>query len=73
MAHPMPKKRQTVLDEDSYLRAIDTLVERQFFPENELLALENAYLEAEAQNDLETMKNLTIRRIAMGESSNDDD
>lgn len=58
----MSRKRQNVLDEDSYLRSIDALVERQFFPDNEMLALENAYLEAEQQNDLETMKNLTIRR-----------
>jgi len=58
----MPKRRQTVLDEDSYLRSIDDLIERQFFPDSELLALENAYLEAEASNDIVTMKNLTIRR-----------
>jgi len=55
-------KKQNILDEDSYSLQIGNIIERDFFPDTELLAVENAYLEAESQNDYETMKNLTVRR-----------
>ena len=58
----MSRKKQNVLDEDSYGRNIASIIERDFFPDTELLAVENAYLEAESQNDFETMKNLTVRK-----------
>jgi hypothetical protein len=58
----MSRRKQNILDEDSYSRTISSIIERDFFPDTELLAVENAYLEAESQNDFETMSNLQIRR-----------
>ena len=65
----MSRKKQNVLDEDSFTRSIASIIERDFFPDSELLALENAYLEAESQNDFETMKNLTIRRKQLADKT----
>ena len=58
----MSRRKQNILDEDSYSRTIASIIERDFFPDTELLAVENAYLEAESQNDFETMNNLQSRR-----------
>merc|ERR1712183_630713 len=58
----MSRRKQNILDEDSYGRTIASIIERDFFPDTELLAVENAYLEAESQNDFDTMNNLQSRR-----------
>jgi len=55
-------KKQNINDEDTYLRQIDNIIERDFFPDSELISVENAYIEAEMQNDFETMNNLQHRR-----------
>ncbi|XP_004716371.1 splicing factor ESS-2 homolog [Echinops telfairi] len=59
-ARPATSK-QRVLDEEEYIEGIQTVIQRDFFPDVEKLQAQKEYLEAEENGDLERMRQIAIK------------
>jgi protein DGCR14 len=56
---PLRKKpKQTVLDEDTYVQAIDDIIQRDFYPDLPKLRNQLEWLEAEEKNDITKMREI---------------
>ncbi|XP_060166778.1 splicing factor ESS-2 homolog isoform X2 [Globicephala melas] len=56
-----PTSRQRVLDEEEYIEGLQTVIQRDFFPDVEKLQAQKEYLEAEENGDLERMRQIAIK------------
>nr|XP_058897153.1 splicing factor ESS-2 homolog isoform X2 [Kogia breviceps] len=56
-----PTSRQQVLDEEEYIEGLQTVIQRDFFPDVEKLQAQKEYLEAEENGDLERMRQIAIK------------
>ncbi|XP_007119126.1 splicing factor ESS-2 homolog isoform X2 [Physeter macrocephalus] len=56
-----PTSRQRVLDEEEYIEGLQTVIQRDFFPDVEKLQAQKEYLEAEENGDLERMRQISIK------------
>ncbi|XP_053443491.1 splicing factor ESS-2 homolog isoform X1 [Nycticebus coucang] len=54
-------KKQRVLDEEEYIEGLQTVIQRDFFPDVEKLQAQKEYLEAEENGDLERMRQIAIK------------
>ncbi|KAI4569082.1 hypothetical protein MJG53_014700 [Ovis ammon polii x Ovis aries] len=62
--------RQRVLDEEEYIEGLQTVIQRDFFPDVEKLQAQKEYLEAEENGDLERMRQIAIKfGSALGKAS----
>uniref|UniRef100_A0A8B9Y6L9 Ess-2 splicing factor homolog n=1 Tax=Bos mutus grunniens TaxID=30521 RepID=A0A8B9Y6L9_BOSMU len=62
--------RQRVLDEEEYIEGLQTVIQRDFFPDVEKLQAQKEYLEAEENGDLERMRQIAIKfGSALGKTS----
>ncbi|KAM8816977.1 splicing factor ESS-2 homolog isoform 2-T2 [Rhynchonycteris naso] len=59
-ARPATRK-QRVLDEEEYIEGLQTVIQRDFFPDVEKLQAQKEYLEAEENGDLERMRQIAIK------------
>nr|XP_006248698.1 splicing factor ESS-2 homolog isoform X2 [Rattus norvegicus] len=55
------KSKQRVLDEEEYIEGLQTVIQRDFFPDVEKLQAQKEYLEAEENGDLERMRQIAIK------------
>ncbi|XP_060051025.1 splicing factor ESS-2 homolog isoform X2 [Erinaceus europaeus] len=53
--------KQRVLDEEEYIEGLQTVIQRDFFPDVEKLQAQKDYLEAEENGDLERMRQIAIK------------
>ncbi|XP_011948825.1 PREDICTED: protein DGCR14 isoform X2 [Cercocebus atys] len=53
--------KQRVLDEEEYIEGLQTVIQRDFFPDVEKLQAQKEYLEAEENGDLERMRQIAIK------------
>ncbi|XP_006902583.1 PREDICTED: protein DGCR14 [Elephantulus edwardii] len=54
-------RKQQVLDEEEYIEGLQTVIQRDFFPDVEKLQAQKEYLEAEENGDLERMRQIAIK------------
>ena len=52
------KKKVNVLDEETFLTKLETIIEKDFFPDLQKLKLQQAYYEAVRNNDYEEIRDL---------------
>uniref|UniRef100_A0A2K6EJN0 Ess-2 splicing factor homolog n=1 Tax=Propithecus coquereli TaxID=379532 RepID=A0A2K6EJN0_PROCO len=53
--------KQRILDEEEYIEGLQTVIQRDFFPDVEKLQAQKEYLEAEENGDLERMRQIAIK------------
>ncbi|KAM9194972.1 splicing factor ESS-2 homolog isoform 2-T2 [Dugong dugon] len=53
--------KQQVLDEEEYIEGLQTVIQRDFFPDVEKLQAQKEYLEAEENGDMERMRQIAIK------------
>ncbi|XP_049722923.1 splicing factor ESS-2 homolog isoform X2 [Elephas maximus indicus] len=53
--------KQQILDEEEYIEGLQTVIQRDFFPDVEKLQAQKEYLEAEENGDLERMRQIAIK------------
>lgn len=65
---PISKKRakpkETVLDEDTYIDALQTIIRRDFYPDLPKLEAQLEWMEAEKANDVDKMRELQQRMLS---------
>lgn len=71
LAIPTKKRKEVVLEEDTYVEALEAIIQRDFFPDLPKLNAQLEYMEAEENNDVVKMRELqqrfsTQRRPATG-------
>lgn len=55
------KPKPKVLDEDDYLEKLESIIQRDFFPDIEKLKAQTEYLDAVERNDVEKIRSLQLR------------
>ncbi|XP_071619078.1 splicing factor ESS-2 homolog [Heliangelus exortis] len=60
-AAPSPRRPKKILDEEAYIESLETIIQRDFFPDVEKLRAQKEYLEAEENGDLEKMRQIAIK------------
>lgn len=55
---PAPRKKKKVLDEDDYVRKLESIIQRDFFPDLTKLQVQAAYLEAMETNDIVKLREI---------------
>lgn len=55
---PKPKRKINVLDEDTYIKRLETIIEKSFFPDLERLKIQQAYQDALKTNDFNALHDL---------------
>lgn len=58
---PLPKAQRQALEEETYVAALETIIQRDFYPELTKLQAQRDYLEAMEANDLERMRAISTR------------
>ena len=53
-----PKRKMNVLDEDTYIKKLETIIEKSFFPDLDRLKIQQAYHEALKSNDFSALQRL---------------
>ena len=69
-AAPAPRKKKKVLDEDEYVRKIESIIQRDFFPDLTKLQVQAAYLEAMETNDIVKLREI-YEKYSVGPSVHD--
>lgn len=69
-----PKRKEVVLDEDSYIDSLSEIIQRDFYPDLPKLQAQLEWMKAEQVNDVEKMRELqqrmlTIRRPTTGRAT----
>ena len=57
-AAPAPRKKKKVLDEDDYVHKLESIIQRDFFPDLTKLQVQAAYLEAMETNDIVKLREI---------------
>ncbi|XP_068224279.1 splicing factor ESS-2 homolog [Palaemon carinicauda] len=65
---PPPRKRKKVLDEDTFVKEVERIIERDFFPDLENLKERVEYLEAKEANDILKLREF-YAKYSNGDSS----
>ena len=55
------KQRANVLDEETFIKRLEDIIEKSFFPDLEKLRIQEAYYNALKVNDLETLRELYFK------------
>lgn len=55
---PKPKRKINVLDEETYIKKLETIIEKNFFPDLERLKIQQAYHDALKSNDFNALHDL---------------
>jgi len=55
------KRKVNVLDEDTFIDKLESIIERDFFPDLEKLKLQQAYYEALKSNDTDSLRDLYMK------------
>ncbi|KAK4014908.1 hypothetical protein OUZ56_027421 [Daphnia magna] len=58
LSAPAPRKKKKVLDEDDYVRKLESIIQRDFFPDLTKLQVQAAYLEAMETNDIVKLREI---------------
>ena len=57
-AAPAPRKKKKVLDEDDYVHKLESIIQRDFFPDLTKLQVQATYLEAMETNDIVKLREI---------------
>ncbi|KAL1240067.1 Protein DGCR14 -like protein [Trichinella pseudospiralis] len=70
---PGPSKRvkRVVLEEDEYLKKLDEIIQRDFFPDIDDLKLKNQYMDALAEHDVVKIKELQLKMFSQRNKTTD--
>lgn len=55
---PAPRKKKKILDEDDYVQKLESIIQRDFFPDLTKLQVQAAYLEAMETNDIVKLREI---------------
>uniref|UniRef100_A0A8C7EE45 Ess-2 splicing factor homolog n=1 Tax=Nothoprocta perdicaria TaxID=30464 RepID=A0A8C7EE45_NOTPE len=60
-ARAAAKRPKKILDEEAYIEGLESIIQRDFFPDVQKLRAQKEYLEAEESGDLEKMRQIAIK------------
>lgn len=55
------RRKQRILNEEEYIERLQTIIQRDFFPNVEKLQTQKEYLDAEENGDLEHMRQIAVK------------